>query len=111
MTHRVVFTPEARGQLSSIYRYVAEQASVDMASTFVEAIIDYCESFSTFPNRGTRRDDLRSGLRIIGFRRRITIAFSVTARTVAIIGIFYGGQDIDFALKERALARSRSGRK
>jgi toxin ParE1/3/4 len=42
-----------------------------------------------------RRDDLLPGLRTIGFERRITIAFVVTADTVLIEGIFYGGQDFE----------------
>jgi toxin ParE1/3/4 len=62
-------------------------------------IVDYCEKMETFPQRGTRRDDLRPGLRTIGFRRRVTIAFAVEADTVMIIGVFYGGQDFEAALR------------
>ena len=94
MAYRVVFTPEARDQLLSIYRYIAAEVSADRASAFVTAIVDYCESFRTFPKRGTRRDDLRPGLRTVGFRRRVTIAFTVEEQTVAIIGVFYGGQEV-----------------
>jgi toxin ParE1/3/4 len=47
----------------------------------------------TFPNRGTRRDDLRPSLRVIGFERRVTIAFHVSASAVTIDRIFYGGRD------------------
>ncbi len=99
MGYRVVFTPEARDQLASIYRYIAAEAAADTASTFVTAIVDYCESFSTFPNRGTRRDDLRPGLRTVGFRRRVTIAFTADEQGVAILGIFYGGQNIEAVLR------------
>jgi hypothetical protein len=38
----------------------------------------------TFPERGTRRDDLRPGLRITTWRRRVTIAFHITPTTVII---------------------------
>jgi toxin ParE1/3/4 len=91
VTHRVVFTPEARDHLLSILRYISAESGVDTASEYVSAIVDYCESFSTFPNRGIRRADLRPGLRTIGFRRRVTVAFTVDTQTVAVIGIFYGG--------------------
>lgn len=94
MAYRIVFTPEARDQLLSIHRYIAAEASADRASAFVTAIVDYCESLRTFPKRGTRRDDLRPGLRTVGFRRRVTIAFAVEEQIVAIIGVFYGGQEI-----------------
>jgi len=54
----------------------------------------------TFPMRGTRHDDIRSGLRVFGFRRRVSIAFEVTGEVVTILGIFYGGQNLEAALKE-----------
>ncbi|MGA9600133.1 MAG: type II toxin-antitoxin system RelE/ParE family toxin [Methylocystis sp.] len=66
---------------------------------FRGAIIDYCEKLESFPEHGTRRDDLRPGLRTIGFRHRVTIAFAVEAETVTIIGVFYGGQDFEAALE------------
>ena len=98
MATRVAFTPEARAQLLSIYGYVVDQAGPDIAFAFTESIIDHCESFTTFPLRGTQRDDIRPGLRTIGFRKRVTIAFDVTGDTITIIGIFYGGQDFESAM-------------
>ncbi len=47
---------------------------------------------------GVARDDLRPGLRICGFRRRVTIAFVVTEENVEILGIFYGGRDYETLL-------------
>jgi toxin ParE1/3/4 len=102
VAHRVVFTPEARVQLVSIYSYIASQASATAALAFTTAIVDYCESFKTFPKRGTRRSDLRPGLRTIGFRRRVTIAFDIDGEIVSILGIFYGGQDVEDALRRGA---------
>ncbi len=98
MAYRVVFAPEARAQLVSIYSYVARQAGLDTAFAWTESIIDHCESFTTFPHRRTPRDDLRPGLRTIGFRKRVTIAFDVDGDTITIIGVFYGGRDFEFAL-------------
>jgi toxin ParE1/3/4 len=43
--------------------------------------------------RGHRRDDVRPGLRIVGFERRITIAFTVSAEDVTILRIFYAGRN------------------
>ena len=58
-------------------------------------------SLSTFPERGTKRDDLRPNLRTMGYARRVTIAFSVdaVANVVAIHGVFYGGQDFENLLR------------
>jgi toxin ParE1/3/4 len=50
--------------------------------------------------RGQKRDDLLPGLRTIGFERRITIAFVVTADIVLIEGVFYGGQDFEAAFRK-----------
>jgi toxin ParE1/3/4 len=62
--------------------------------------MDQCESLKTFPMRGSRRDDIRPGLRVFGFRRRVSIAFEVTGDVVTILGIFYGGQNFQIAFDE-----------
>jgi toxin ParE1/3/4 len=100
VTYRVVFAPEALDQLRALRDYVAERRDLAVARGLVTSIADYCESFGTFPHRGTRRDDIRPGLRTIGFRRIVTIAFVVESRRVAILGIFYGGRDIEAALRD-----------
>jgi toxin ParE1/3/4 len=102
VAYRVVFTPEARAQLISIYSYIAGEAGPTVALGFTTAIVDYCENLTMFPNRATRRDDLRPGIRTIGFRRRVTVAYDVDGETITIIGIFYGGQDVDDALRHDA---------
>jgi toxin ParE1/3/4 len=56
--------------------------------------VRYCLGFATFPERGTRRDDLRPGLRTIGFGRRVTIAFHVSDDRVTIDRILYAGRDL-----------------
>jgi len=64
MPYIVVFTPEAEEQLAAIYRYIAARASPKTAKRYTNAIVSYCEAMQTFPHRGTRRDDIRPGLRI-----------------------------------------------
>jgi toxin ParE1/3/4 len=53
-----------------------------------------------FPNRGAPRDDILIGLRTIGFRRRVTIAYVVEPTAVLVVGVFYGGQDFEAILRE-----------
>jgi len=53
----------------------------------------------TVPHRGTRRDDIRPGLRITHYKGRAIIAFAVEAEQISIIGVFYGGQDYEEALR------------
>jgi plasmid stabilization system protein ParE len=99
MSYRVIFSPEAEKQLVALYDYIANAASSDIAAGYTEAIVSYCESLCTFPNRGAARDDVRPGLRITNYKKRAVIAFSVDAEQVSIIGVFYGGQDYETILQ------------
>ncbi|WP_264578178.1 MULTISPECIES: type II toxin-antitoxin system RelE/ParE family toxin [unclassified Sphingobium] len=98
----VSFAPEAEAQLISLFRYIAREASGDIASRYVGAIVEHCEKLADFPHRGTPRDDLRPGLRTIAFRRRVTIAYSAIGVSVTVLGIFYGGQDFAALLADDA---------
>lgn len=100
MPYTVVFTPEAEAQLVELYGYISAETSAEIAARFTDGIVTYCESLSTFPARGNRRDDIRPGLRITSYRKRVAIAFQVDENRVHIIGVFYGGQDHESALVE-----------
>jgi toxin ParE1/3/4 len=89
--------PIAEQQLDALADYVAERSGEARAEAYVSRIVAYCRGFKTFPHRGTRCDHISPGLRIIGFERRVTIAFRVLAEEVVIAQILYGGQDIDAA--------------
>jgi toxin ParE1/3/4 len=56
----------------------------------------------TFPQRGRLRDDIRPGIRILGFERRVVIAYAIAENLVVIHGIFYGGQDFEETLRDEA---------
>jgi plasmid stabilization system protein ParE len=101
--YTVRFAPAARDQLDAIEDYIALVSGLPAtAARFVDGIVAYCESFETFPERGTRRDDLLPGLRVTSYRKSTTVAFRVdtNAQIVAIIGVFHGGQDYEAALDE-----------
>ena len=94
----VVFAPEALAQLEALYAYIANAASPMVAQRYTEAIVSYCETLKAFPLRGTRRDDIRPGLRITNYKGRAVIAFDVSDEQVSVIGVFYGGQDYETVL-------------
>jgi toxin ParE1/3/4 len=100
MTHSVVFSARAERHLDAIFAYVEEQAGRARAENFVGGIVAHCQGFNVFPERGSRRDDIRIGLRIVGYRRRVTIVFTVEPETVAIVGVYYGGQDYETELSD-----------
>lgn len=84
MTSRhVVFRREALQQLEELYDYIADAGSAENAARYTNAIVTYCDGLSHFPRRGTARDDIRPGLRTIGYRKRVVIAFAVLDDTVA----------------------------
>ncbi len=96
MTRSIVYSPRARQQLTDLYLWIAEQSGFPgRAENYVSAILDYCDNLADFPMIGLARDDLRPGLRTIGFRRRAVIAFAVNETTVEIHGIYYGGQSYE----------------
>lgn len=99
MAQRVIFTPEAEAHLLSLFRYIAHEASATIAERFTTAIVDHCASLDHFPKRGTPRDDLRPGLRTLAFRRSVTIAYCIRDEDVAILGVFYRGQDFEGMLR------------
>ena len=84
MAHRVVFSPQASDDLRDLYLYIAERSGDDRAMGYVGRIESRCRGLSDFPERGTRRDDIASGLRIMGFERRVAIAFHVDPGLVTI---------------------------
>lgn len=98
MAYRVAFLPEANGRLKALHDFIADKRSDQIADRFIDAIVAYCQGLKTYPKRGTPRDDIYQGLRVVGFRRRVTIAFSVEGDAVKIAGIFYKGQDYAAAL-------------
>lgn len=97
-TYKVIFSPEASEQILVLYRYIATASSPEIAQRYTNSIITYCESLQTFPERGIARADIRPNLRVTNYKKRTTIAFSVSKDTVAIIGIFHGGQNYEAAL-------------
>jgi toxin ParE1/3/4 len=77
VAREVVFAPEAEDDLLRIYDFIADKATPERAYGYAERIRSYCLAFDAFPERGVRRDELRQGLRIVGFERRVTVAFHI----------------------------------
>jgi len=91
--NRLVFAPEAQGDLESLYLYVAERPGEGAALSLVGQIETWCGEIAEVPERGARADDLFPGLRIVGFEGRAAIAFHIGLDTVTIDRILYVGRD------------------
>ena len=94
MKRRVVeYSFRSKQDAAWIYRTVASASSPTLALEYVKRIREFCDRLEYASERGRRRDDIRPGLRIVGFERRVTVAFVVEAERVVILRIFYGGRD------------------
>ena len=89
----VVFAPEAEEDLINLYEQIAIAASPTVAFGYIERIEQFCSVLASVPLGGTNREDIRPGLRTIGFERRATVAYRVVKTRVEILRIFYGGQN------------------
>jgi len=94
VTRDVIFAPEALTDLFDLYDRIAADSGAERARNYIDRIVATCRNLVTFPERGTRRDDLRPGLRTTTYRRRVTIAFHITPTQVVIDRILYGGRDL-----------------
>lgn len=95
MAFKVVFRGAAERDLANLYRYIRDaNGDPRPAAEYVRRIRDYCEGFADFPERGTRRDDLKAGLRTVGFKDRATVVFRIEGNTVRILRVLYGGRTL-----------------
>ena len=87
----VVYTADAGNDLDRIYNIIAEVSSASIADRYDSRIRAFCERLAFGSERGTSRDDVRPDLRVIGFERRVSVAFIVEPERVVILRLFYGG--------------------
>ena len=94
---KLTFRPSAKDDLDNLYHYIAESSgSRETAIGYVRRIENSCRRLAAFPESGHRRDDLRAGLRILSFERRVVIAYTVLQTGDVEIGrVFYGGRDYE----------------
>lgn len=99
----VGFLSAAVDDLASIRDYITARNSREIADQFADRLVQYCEGLVQAPHRGTLRNEIRPGLRLIGWRRTITIAFAVddAARRVDIAGVFYREREVTTAMAQR----------
>jgi toxin ParE1/3/4 len=87
----VIYAAKAGDDLDWIYDTIADASSAFTADRYDQRIRAFCENLDYGSERGSRRDDLRPGLRVVGFERRVTVAFIVEPHQVVVLRVFYGG--------------------
>jgi plasmid stabilization system protein ParE len=101
VVHSVGFSPEAQAELLDLYDFISNEAGAARALDYIARIENDCLGFASMPERGTKRDDIRPGLRVAGFEPRVAIAFRLSDHSLTILRIFYGGRDLTGALSDR----------
>jgi len=94
--YKVIFDQATYDDLIEIYNYLAPRRGNDFARQYIDNIYNHCLEFDIFPERGTLRNEIRQGLRVVGYKRKIAIAFRVKDGTVSIMRILYNGQNLNF---------------
>lgn len=89
----VVFSPEAAADLVNLYDRIVHAAGGHVALGYLDRIERFCLGLDLASERGHRRDDIRPGLRIVGFEKRVTVAFVVGETEVTILRLFLKGRD------------------
>ena len=99
-SYQVRFSDEALDDLGHIFAELLPVAGERIARDFVGRIEAACLGLAVFPERGSLRNHVRAGLRIVGYRRQASIAFVVHDDAVMILRIFGRGQDVEAELGE-----------
>jgi toxin ParE1/3/4 len=93
MKKRVEFDADALRDLLELFDYLEDRFGTTRAAEYTERIRSYCLRLGDFPELGRDRGDLEPGLRVIGFERRVLIAYLIQNATVSVIRILYGGRE------------------
>ncbi|RWX81717.1 type II toxin-antitoxin system RelE/ParE family toxin [Neorhizobium lilium] len=93
MAYEIEFRPAAIADLQQIYLTIAREAGVERAGRYIDRIEAACMGLKVFPERGTVRNQIHPGLRIIGFERSVSIAFVVEPHRVNILRILPRGMN------------------
>jgi toxin ParE1/3/4 len=92
----VRLSPEVEADLDGIWIHVARASgSADIATRFVEAIVERFWLLARYPYMGRRRDgDLRPGLRSLASGDYVIIHSVVEDDTVLILHVVHGSRDL-----------------
>jgi toxin ParE1/3/4 len=99
-SRQVSLSESAQRDLFDIEVWLETQTSKRFARNYTDRLVEYCTRLDIASRRGSPRDDVLPGLRIIGFERRLTIAFAVHDDRVEILRVFRGGRDWEAELSE-----------
>lgn len=94
MKYTVRLSHAAQRDIDELLDYLVPRAGEAVARGYIGRVKAFLGGFEAFPKRGTVRSDTREGLRVIGFERSLSIAFTVKEDTVYILRVLTKGQEV-----------------
>jgi toxin ParE1/3/4 len=96
----LIWSPEARADLTDIWNYYADVAGRRTADNIVRGIGEACRLIEDHPYGGRSRDEVRPGLRCIVASPHV-VFYRVTGEGVAqVVRVIDGRRDIDAIFDE-----------
>jgi toxin ParE1/3/4 len=92
MKYTVRLGHAAQRDINALLDYLVPVAGAEVARAYVGRLQAFLRTFERLPERGSIRNEIREGLRVVGFERRMTIAFSVDGNVVTIVRVLYAGR-------------------
>ncbi|MEM6896664.1 MAG: type II toxin-antitoxin system RelE/ParE family toxin [Pseudomonadota bacterium] len=89
----LLFTPAARGDLDTIWRYTAEIWGVDQADSYIRAITTTCEGVAQGTRPSQSADHIRAGYRKVASGRHV-IFFRQPGAALEVVRILHQRMDI-----------------
>jgi toxin ParE1/3/4 len=93
--HSVRFGQRAKDDLLALYDHRAAEAGPDRALGYATQVEHVCLGLAAFPHRGAPRTSVRPGLRVLAFRRRVSVVYVVSDREIIVLRILYGGRRVN----------------
>lgn len=90
----VIWSPEARADLSEIWGYYAKVGGRNRADNIVRAISDASRLIEDHPLAGRTRDEIRPGLRSIAAHPHV-IFYRLRGDVAEIVRILHGKRDLE----------------
>jgi toxin ParE1/3/4 len=96
----VRYSDGSEQDLRELATYILEQSSEQRAVEFTSRLVIECDSLAKAPHRGIKRTDLRPNMRVVGYKRTVSIVFRIEEEknTVVVLGFSYGGRSVDHIL-------------
>lgn len=103
MRYTVTVSPRVVAKLAQQADYIAYQSTEAVADAYIGGLFTYFDGLDTFPERGHPRHDVLPGLWLIGYKHSANIAIVIDRPQVYVLGVYFGGEDYEGALRELAL--------